>query len=436
MAVSTYNAIASVTLSSAQNQVTFNNIPQIYTDLVLVANLANSTGAGDVYLRFNGDSGTHYSKTQMYGTGTVAGSNNQSNYHSFAGFAYLSTTIGTAIGHIMNYSNSTTYKTVLVRSNDSAGLVMANVGLWRNTSAITSITVGPAANNFIAGSTFTLYGIGANQLKATGGDIIVSDGSYWYHAFKTSGTFTPLSTLSCDVLVVGGGGGGGKDAGGGGGAGGVFYATAQSIASAQSVVVGGGGLGSTTTASAGANGTNSTFGSLTAGVGGGGGATQGGSNGGSGGGAGRGQGAAGTSTQTGTGGTGYGFAGGSSTGTGNAGAGGGGAGAVGTSISSGTQGKAGGVGLNTWSQWISTIGLTMYSPHNGYIAGGGGGGGNSDTGANGGYGGGGAGGTGSLVYAVPGVPNTGGGGGGSSGGAGGRVGASGGSGLVIVRYAV
>lgn len=158
---STMTPIATQTLGSAAATVTFSSIPGIYTDLVLVGNLANTTGAGDVYFRFNGDSGANYSKTQLYGTGTVAGSNNQSNYTSFSGFAYLSTTIGTAIGHIMNYSNSTTYKTVLSRSNDSAGLVMANVGLWRNTSAITSITIGPAANNFIAGSTFTLYGIKA-----------------------------------------------------------------------------------------------------------------------------------------------------------------------------------------------------------------------------------------------------------------------------------
>jgi hypothetical protein len=63
----------------------------------------------------------------------------------------------------MNYSNATTYKTVLSRSNVAASAsVSANVGLWRNTAAITSIKlyVYPSYN-FVAGSTFTLYGIKA-----------------------------------------------------------------------------------------------------------------------------------------------------------------------------------------------------------------------------------------------------------------------------------
>jgi len=446
MAVSSYNSIGSITLSSAQSQITFPNIPQIYTDLVLVysAKLTASPGV-DILMRLNGDSfgvdGTsgNYSTTIIYGTGAAAGSSRLQNftkiYCDYYGAPDTTNNQITTI-NLMNYSNSTTYKTAIIRSGSPTLGLDANIGLWRSTSAINSVTVFPNSQSFAAGTTFNLYGVGANQLKASGGDTILSDGTYWYHAFKSSGTFTPNSTLSCDILVVGGGGGGGKDAGGGGGAGGIFYATAQSVSSARTVIVGSGGLGATGTGAAASVGGSSTFGSLTAGVGGGGGSTVAGSNGGSGGGAGRGQGAAGTSIQTGTGGTGYGFAGGSSTGTGNAGAGGGGAGAVGTSITSGTVGKAGGVGLNTWSQWLGITGLALPSPQYGFIAGGGGGGGNSDSGANGGYGGGGAGGTGSLVYAQPGSPNTGGGGGGSSGGAGGRTGANGGSGLVIVRYAI
>jgi hypothetical protein len=160
-ASATYEPIATTTLGSAQSSVTFSSISGSYTDLVLVVNTANSTGQTDIYLQFNSDSGNNYSKTQLYGTGSAAGSNRQTSYNSFTGFGYIGTTRGTAIGHIMNYSNSTTFKTVLARSNDTAGLVMANVGLWRNTAAITSILIGYGADNFIAGSTFTLYGISA-----------------------------------------------------------------------------------------------------------------------------------------------------------------------------------------------------------------------------------------------------------------------------------
>jgi hypothetical protein len=73
------------------------------------------------------------------------------------------------IYQIMNYSNTTTYKTSLTRQNtvdaaDYNGTLTA-VGLWRSTSAITSVAIqltrGGSAYNFTSGSIFTLYGIKA-----------------------------------------------------------------------------------------------------------------------------------------------------------------------------------------------------------------------------------------------------------------------------------
>jgi hypothetical protein len=70
---------------------------------------------------------------------------------------------GNMVIQINNYSNSTTFKTPLIRTNTgpSWGTVFAIVGLWRNTAAITSITFTPDTGNFDTGSTFTLYGIKA-----------------------------------------------------------------------------------------------------------------------------------------------------------------------------------------------------------------------------------------------------------------------------------
>jgi hypothetical protein len=63
----------------------------------------------------------------------------------------------------LNYANTTTYKTIISRGDSAGFWNIANVALWRKTpEAITSITVFPAGlNNWIAGSTFTLYGITA-----------------------------------------------------------------------------------------------------------------------------------------------------------------------------------------------------------------------------------------------------------------------------------
>jgi hypothetical protein len=83
------------------------------------------------------------------------------------GIPTASNTFGTVITNIMNYSNSTTFKTVLSRySNGSTSNgpgTEAIVGLWQNTSVINSITVkqNTGSNNLDTGSTFTLYGIAA-----------------------------------------------------------------------------------------------------------------------------------------------------------------------------------------------------------------------------------------------------------------------------------
>jgi hypothetical protein len=61
----------------------------------------------------------------------------------------------------MNYRNSTTYKTVLSRYDDATKSTGAEVGLWRNTAAITSVLMKPGTGSFAAGSTFTIYGIAA-----------------------------------------------------------------------------------------------------------------------------------------------------------------------------------------------------------------------------------------------------------------------------------
>ena len=64
----TYEPIASLTLSSATGTVTFGSIPQTYRDLIMVI---NHSGAGDnFYFQLNSDTGSNYSDTGVYGTGT------------------------------------------------------------------------------------------------------------------------------------------------------------------------------------------------------------------------------------------------------------------------------------------------------------------------------------------------------------------------------
>jgi hypothetical protein len=157
---STYEPIATTTLTTTAATVTLSNIPGTYTDLVVVANITSQSTSDDTKLQFNGDTNSNYSFTRMYVENGVVSDRNSNLTSAFLG--RNSTTVTANIFHIMNYSNTTTYKTALGRSGFGTGITLANVALWRSTSAITSITFLPfSSNNFTSGSTFTIYGIKA-----------------------------------------------------------------------------------------------------------------------------------------------------------------------------------------------------------------------------------------------------------------------------------
>jgi len=161
----TYTPIASTTIGTAVASYTFSSISGSYTDLVLITYGKSTTADNGYALRFNGTGGsgsnTNYSTTYLYGDGSTAASTRVSNSWNISMARIDNTMFATGITHIMNYSNSTTYKTVLTRGGDGSILV-ANVGLYRSTSAITQIQIEPqAGGNFDVGSTFALYGITA-----------------------------------------------------------------------------------------------------------------------------------------------------------------------------------------------------------------------------------------------------------------------------------
>jgi hypothetical protein len=159
----TYEPIATYTIPSATANYTFSSISGTYTDLVIVVT-GNSTAAADLWMQVNGDTGSNYSTTQLSGTGSSALSQRSSNRANFnVNFnAYMSTTVAANyIIQLQNYSNTTTYKTMLARCNNANQAVDATVGLWRNTAAITSVTLIANGSTFATGSTFTLYGIKA-----------------------------------------------------------------------------------------------------------------------------------------------------------------------------------------------------------------------------------------------------------------------------------
>jgi hypothetical protein len=415
-----YTLIERKEVTSTVLSVVFENIPQFYTDLVILASARSGFSAttGELGMWINGETfpTNEQSFKTLQGNGSTASSTNNFTYQlvgNIPGGTSTANTFGNTSIYIPNYTNTSTFKSFSTDSvsenNATAANQMISAGLRAITGAVNSITLW-ASTNLQAGSTFSLYGINRQQAigkpKAIGGAISFANG-HWVHSFTGSGTFNALEDLEVNALLVAGGGGGGSF-GGGGGAGGFLSVPAQRVSAGfYNVLVGAGGARSV-------SGENSLFNTtLAIGGGRGGSFANAGANGGSGGGVGPDNSTVGlgTSGQGNNGGLSF-WIGASAT----RGSGGGGGALSGGSNASSATGGAGGTGRES-----SITGFLVR------LAGGGGGEGHNNGGA-GGAGGGANGGTNSVA-AGNGQANTGGGGGGAVVGGG-----AGGSGIVIIRY--
>jgi hypothetical protein len=168
MPTQTYTPIARQVLASATASVTFSSISASYTDIVAIVNMPAS-GAVTTAIRFNNDTATNYSTTLLVGSAGGASSYRESNksYGITGGLVSGLGANSNFILQIQNYSNTTTFKTILSRSNSATlSEVGANAILYRSTSAISSILFidyAGGTNTYPTGTTFTLYGIKAGS---------------------------------------------------------------------------------------------------------------------------------------------------------------------------------------------------------------------------------------------------------------------------------
>lgn len=169
----TYDPIATTTLGSNSSLINFTSISGSFTDLRLVYTIRSTIANDFMWITVNG-AATNYSRTYLSGDGSSATTSRSTNA-TFLGLgggsgAYIPTASNTfAFGIIdfLSYSGSTN-KTALATwqaDRDGSGGVERNVGLYRSTSAITSVKIetfnsaGGGGNFIAAGSTATLYGI-------------------------------------------------------------------------------------------------------------------------------------------------------------------------------------------------------------------------------------------------------------------------------------
>jgi hypothetical protein len=159
---------------------TFSSIPQTYTDLLLVTSLRVTQVANTqvVGIRINSNT-SNYSERLLQGDGSAGASFSQSTTQ----FAWMTITNGAntaastfnnASIYFPNYTaavaKSVSGDSVAEDNSASTARLFLNAGLWNDTTAISSLTILPTADNLAQYSSATLYGI----LKGSSGGVTVS----------------------------------------------------------------------------------------------------------------------------------------------------------------------------------------------------------------------------------------------------------------------
>ena len=155
--------------SGGASSISFTPIPSTYKHLQVrgIMRDTRATNPDSLLLTFNSDSGTNYSYHYLNGDGSItdsvgAASANYIFLSRFAGANQTANAFGGIVIDILEYANANNYKTTRSIGGYDAngvGAVKLDSGNWRNTAAITSLTLTPANTSFVQYSSFALYGI-------------------------------------------------------------------------------------------------------------------------------------------------------------------------------------------------------------------------------------------------------------------------------------
>jgi hypothetical protein len=169
-----YESIATTTVGSGgAASITFSSIPSTYTHLQVrgILQSARATFSRDEYkITINSDTGTNYDSHNIYGDGVSIAGGNEINRAYILGQDVVGANgwWGATVVDFLDYKNTNKNKTVrMLAALDTNGAAVSGLngamtfssGLWRNTSAITSITFTASNGNWNQYSQLALYGI-------------------------------------------------------------------------------------------------------------------------------------------------------------------------------------------------------------------------------------------------------------------------------------
>lgn len=152
--------------------VTVSSIPSSFTDLLILASLRDDGSGTNHYLslKFNGGATSYVSKN-LWGNGGSADWSSSANEYLeqfVTGAGATANTFSNIQIYVPNYalSNQKSFNYDGVSETNSASAWQTiGAGLWENTSAITSFTLGNNSGSFVSGSVVSVYGI----TKGSGG---------------------------------------------------------------------------------------------------------------------------------------------------------------------------------------------------------------------------------------------------------------------------
>ena len=165
----TFDSIATTTVGSGGTAtVTFSSIPATYTHLQIrcLMRTDRAVSVTSTNWRFNSDSSSNYSYHDLSGDGSTAAVDAGVSVTRFIdyinGASSTASAFSVTVLDILDYANTNKYKTTRTLNGydaNGSGIVHLFSGNWRDTNAITSISVTATSGNIVEYSSFALYGI-------------------------------------------------------------------------------------------------------------------------------------------------------------------------------------------------------------------------------------------------------------------------------------
>jgi hypothetical protein len=164
-----FDSIATFTGNGTASSYTFSSIPSTYKSLQIRFNGVTAGGGGRTGIRINGDSGSNYNYHALYGFNDAATATNSATTAAYlTGFQISPGPQGPTmiVADLIDYASTSKNKTIKAIAGCEKNLGTGNSevdlssALWRNTTAINSITLFNASSlAWDSGTSIALYGI-------------------------------------------------------------------------------------------------------------------------------------------------------------------------------------------------------------------------------------------------------------------------------------